>query len=79
MFVNNHHAEVDEPDISMGTQTKKDDEDEETDRTQIEYLRGQLAPTSAEHHFERRKRFDLDVDQVDWNNLKVKDKTGWLR
>jgi hypothetical protein len=60
VIVNDHYAEVDEPDISMGTQTKKDDEDEETDRTQLEYLRGQLDPTSTEH-FERRKRFDLDV------------------
>jgi hypothetical protein len=61
VFVNNHHAEVDEPDIPMGTRTKKDDEDEETDRTQLEYLRGQLDPTSTEHHFERRKHFDLDA------------------
>jgi hypothetical protein len=61
VVVNNHHAEVDEPDISKGTRTKKDDEDEETDRTQLEYLRGQLDPTFTEHHFERRKRFDLDI------------------
>jgi hypothetical protein len=52
VVVNNHHAEADEPDISEGTQTKKDGEDEETDRTQLEYLRGQLDPTFTEHHFE---------------------------